>query len=76
MASTTLRTSEHANLRCRVSGEFLEMPGLCLTLPQAARLWGLDLETTADLLHDLVDASFLQVRGAQDHRSDCGRRAV
>ena len=26
----------------RVRSEFIEMPGLRLTLPQAARLWGLD----------------------------------
>ena len=28
----------------RVQGEFLEMPGLRLTQPQACRLWGLDRE--------------------------------
>lgn len=28
----------------RVRGEFLEMPGLRLTMPQARRLWGLEEE--------------------------------
>ena len=34
----------------RVFGEFVEMPGLQLTRPQARRLWGLDDETCAVLL--------------------------
>ena len=29
----------------RARGEFLEMPGLRLTIPQAARLWGLDTDS-------------------------------
>ena len=43
----------------RVQGEFLEMPGLCLTLPQARRLWGLDTTACECLLRTLVDANFL-----------------
>ena len=43
----------------RVQGEFLEMPGLRLTQPQACRLWGLDRETCGTLLSRLVDAKFL-----------------
>lgn len=43
----------------RVKGEFLEMPGLKLTLTQAQRLWGLDREICAALLGALVDARFL-----------------
>ena len=43
----------------RVQGEFLEMPGLRLTEPQARRLWGLDPEMCAALLRRLVDARFL-----------------
>ena len=43
----------------RIQGEFLEMPGLCLTQPQACRLWGLDRETCLMLLSRLVDAKFL-----------------
>jgi hypothetical protein len=45
----------------RVFGEFVEMPGLQLTRPQARRLWGLDDETCAVLLAALVDARFLRV---------------
>ena len=43
----------------RVQGEFLEMPGLRLTEPQARRLWGLDAASCSDLLLALVDSKFL-----------------
>jgi hypothetical protein len=42
-----------------VQGEFLEMPGLRLTEPQARRLWGLDHAACTALLNALVDANFL-----------------
>lgn len=42
-----------------VRSEFLEMPGLCLTKPQAQRLWGLDPVICEALLEALVDAKFL-----------------
>lgn len=43
----------------RVQGEFLEMPGLRLTTPQARRLWGLDAAQCDALLAALVEANFL-----------------
>ena len=43
----------------RVRGEFLEMPGLRLTEPQARRLWGLEASACSALLGALVDAKFL-----------------
>ena len=43
----------------RIFSEYLEMPGLRLTRPQAQRLWGLDEETCARSLECLVDAGFL-----------------
>jgi hypothetical protein len=43
----------------RVQGEFLEMPGLRLTEPQARRLWGLDAVSCGALLGALVEAHFL-----------------
>jgi hypothetical protein len=43
----------------RVQGEFLEMPGLRLTVAQAQRLWGLDASSCGELLGALVDAKFL-----------------
>ena len=44
----------------RVRGEFLEMPGLQLTMVQAARLWGLDLTACRNVVDVLVEAAFLQ----------------
>jgi DNA-binding transcriptional ArsR family regulator len=44
----------------RVRGEFLEMPGLRLTQPQAQRLWGLDAPTCGRILAVLVQTGFLR----------------
>jgi hypothetical protein len=57
MSSELTRTNEEV-LR-RVQGEFLEMPGLRLTEPQARRLWNLDNASCAALLGALVEAKFL-----------------
>ena len=43
----------------RVQCEFLEMPGLRLTEPQARRLSGLDQAYCSAVLNALVDAGFL-----------------
>lgn len=40
--------------------EYLEMPGLKLTLPQTCRLWRLDNPTGIALLAALVEAKFLR----------------
>ncbi len=40
--------------------EYDDMPGLCLTLPQAQRLWGLDAGTCQRAIATLVDAGFLR----------------
>ena len=43
----------------RVQGEFLEMPGLRLTEPQARRLWGLNAASCQALLDRLIEKKFL-----------------
>jgi hypothetical protein len=43
----------------RVRGEFIEMPGLRLTLDQAARLWHMDSAICASVLMRLVSDRFL-----------------
>lgn len=43
----------------RVRAEFNEMPGMSLTVHQAARLWALDLASCAAVLTALEDARFL-----------------
>jgi hypothetical protein len=45
----------------RVRAEYLEMPGLRLTLAQAARFWSLNPGTCARVLDALVTARFLVV---------------
>lgn len=44
----------------RVRGEFNEMPGLQLTMPQAARLLGIEPEDCRDVINTLVDSAFLK----------------
>ena len=43
----------------RIRSEYIEMPGLVLTVPQAARLWGLNVRRSERLLSVLVDSGFL-----------------
>ena len=49
----------------RIRAEFLEMPGLCLTIEQAQRLWSVERRTCETLLKSLTDSRFL-------HRTDRG----
>jgi hypothetical protein len=49
-------------LLCRIRGEFEEMPGLSLTLAQAARFFGLRADTTLRILKQLNDARVLRQR--------------
>lgn len=44
----------------RVRGEYREMPGLSLTVPQAQRLWGLEPAICQTLFQRLVEARFLR----------------
>jgi hypothetical protein len=57
------RTSQppalHDLLR-RIEGEYREMPGMSVTMPQAQRLWGLDAITCAFILKTLVDRRILR----------------
>jgi len=44
----------------RVRAEFVEMPGLELTFPQAVRLWNLGADDCRHVLDSLADAGFLK----------------
>lgn len=44
----------------RVRAEFVEMPGLELTFPQAVRLWNLGADDCRHVLDTLADAGFLK----------------
>jgi hypothetical protein len=56
-------------LAARVQGEYREMPGLRLTVPQAARLFSVAPDVAAAVLHELRRASVLA-------RSDDGAFAL
>jgi hypothetical protein len=43
----------------KVRLEYEEMPGLVLTIPQAARLWRLDPNVAQHVMSALVDADYL-----------------
>jgi len=58
----------HEDLAKRARAEFREMPGMCLTTAQAARLWQVTPARAEALLTDLVQAGFLVRRDGQRYR--------
>jgi hypothetical protein len=51
---------DEETLVTRVRAEFVESPGLSLTIAQAARLWGLDLADCRRVADRLVAGRFLR----------------
>ena len=49
-----------ANVVDRARADFMEMPGLELTLPQAVRLWTIGMDDCRFVIDTLVDAGFLK----------------
>jgi len=47
------------DLNALVRAEYLEMPGLCLTVAQAARLWNVSRDECLQTLDALTQAGFL-----------------
>src|SRR4051812_43942154 len=60
VASTPERQAGQERLNRRIRAEFLEMPGLCLTIEQAQRLWSVEPHTCEALLRSLVESRFLR----------------
>ena len=60
VADTFARHQSNERLVHRMRAEFLEMPGLCLTIDQAQRLWALEPRTCQALLTFLIDSRFLR----------------
>ena len=52
----------------RIRSEFQEMPGTCLTLAQATRLFGIPLDVGLFVLRHLVDEGLLQVTVEERYR--------
>ena len=63
-------------LLARAYDEYVEMPGLRLTLAQASRLWNLKPATSALVLDRLVEASLLRRSGDRYVRADSGKRCL
>jgi hypothetical protein len=63
------------HLTRRVRNEYLEMPGLSLTVGQAQRMWQLRRTDCEDLLGALVDSGFLARTPAGAFVRASGRRA-
>jgi hypothetical protein len=53
------RVRPASDLLRRIQAEFLEMPGLRLTEPQARRLWNLDAISCSTVVSVLVEGGFL-----------------
>jgi hypothetical protein len=64
--TTTHDDRTAGELARRVQGEFMEMPGLRLNVPQAQRLWGLDASRCQAVLDELVEGGVLS-RGARGY---------
>jgi hypothetical protein len=60
VAATQDRPHSDDPLVRRIRADFLEMPGLCLTLAQAQRLWRLEPRACEALLTSLINARFLR----------------
>ena len=52
----------------RIRSEFQEMPGTCLTLAQAIRLFGIPSDVGLCVLRQLVDEGLLQVTVEERYR--------
>lgn len=64
VAHTPLHPTYAPDLASLIRAEYLEMPGLSVTLAQAARLWHVDRRSCLDVLDALTREGFLRyVRG-------------
>ena len=69
-------TTFDEDLCLRVLSEYREMPGLNLTLPQAARLFNLDRTRCAHVLSTLVERGALVTNGPRFTIAHAGRRSA
>ena len=76
MVAERVKDCEDRVLCTRIVGEYLEMPGLNVTIPQACRLWDLDRPRCMHLLDTLLASGFLRRSGESYVRADAGRHAA
>ena len=65
-----------AELKARARAEFVAMPGLCLTLSQAARLYSAPPDECARAFHELIADGFLWRTRDCFVRADSSRRCA
>ena len=63
-------------IRARICAEYHEMPGMRLTVSQAARLFNLELAHCARLLTALVESGLLWTNGREFLGPNVGRRCA
>jgi hypothetical protein len=73
MAPNAAVHSATRNLDSLIRAEYLEMPGLCLTADQAARLWNVSREACLETLDALTRDGFLYRSKALYLRTGSGR---
>jgi hypothetical protein len=76
MTADRVGICEERALCTRIIGEYLEMPGLNVTISQACRLWDIDRPRCARLLDTLLTSGFLRRSGEGYVRADAGRHAA
>lgn len=76
MVIDRVQQCEDRALCTRIVAEYLEMPGLNVTLPQACRLWNIDRPRCTQLLDKLLASGFLRKSGESYLRADAGRYAA
>lgn len=71
-------TDEHLDraIGTRIRAEYCEMPGMRLTVPQAARLFNLEVALCARVLESLVIAGVLWTNGREFTGPNVGRRCA
>jgi hypothetical protein len=72
----TIETITDRALHARIRAEYHEMPGMRLTLAQAARLFNLEPARCAQVLHTLVSDGALWTNGREFASSNTGRRVA
>lgn len=73
---TTNTSAQMQELCTRITCEYLAMPGLALTLPQATHLWSADVESCVQALDRLVAFGFLRCVGGAYRRDSSGYGAA
>jgi hypothetical protein len=76
MALTLASPRRRADLTARARAEFLEMPGLSLTLAQASRLCDASPEDCQHVFEELIAEGLLCRDGDRYVRADGGRRCA